>query len=439
MTIGWLGVVKACLRVAVVGALFLACSVTLAADKVSLVSVTASAWGPSKDEAVKTALGEAVAQVTGRVIDASTQMVTASTETHKNDVSELSMSTDMSQSVSDSYRGLVDAYEITSLRASNDGWEATVNARIARLTSGSSKRKPLAIFPFSYGREAFSALGDVIDSNEASRLLTQSLVDKVTSSRRFMVVDREFLDVAQQEASFIIDNPMVPMSRLLEIANTVVAEYILVGQLETLNVTSYSRNLQGFDRPFTTQQATVSVTYRVIDVASNQVKYAGTDVFSFGNDELPKGVRSVALSTKVLEKAAERISETMLDAIYPILVAGVSGDRLTLNQGGDLVKKGSVYDVYRFGEKIFDPYSRESLGREEIPIGTATITEVRPKMAVALAENAQEDLEAGFAPRKYVLRLKRRGDSAEQMSTSASYEKTKQNIRSKKEKTDNDW
>ena len=426
-------------RIILVIGIALACSSSLAADQVKLVPVTASAWGASKSEAIKAALGEAVAQVTGRAIAASSQVQSNTRQARENDERRVSSEKSLSKTLTEASRGVVDSYEIVSLASHERGWEATINARVARLMPGSSSRRQLAVLPFSHGREIFSVLGQAVDSSEASRLLTQSIVDKVTGSRRFIVLDREFLDIAQQEASFVVDNPMVPMSRLLEIANTVVAEYMIVGQLETLSVTSESRKLQGFDRPFITQQATVSVTYRVIDVASKQVKYSGTDVISFGNDELPRGLRALALTTQVLEKAAERISETMLDAIYPVLVAGVSGDRLTLNQGGDLIKQGSVYDLYRFGEEIFDPYSRESLGREEIPVGTVTISEVRPKMSVAFAQSLQEDVEAGFAPEKYVLRLKKRGDLTGQISASAKYEETKQSIRSKKEKTEENW
>lgn len=147
----------------------------------------------------------------------------------------------------------------------------------------------------------------------------------------------------------------------------------------------------------------------------------------------------MALATTVLSKAAERLSETMLDAIYPILVAGVSGERLTLNQGGDLVKRGSVYDIYRYGEKIFDPYSRESLGREEIPVGTVTISEVRPKMSFAILGDVEEDIETDFAPRKYVLRLKKRGVSSDARARSESHQAAKQRISDKKAETDKDW
>lgn len=427
------------LRIVITSCCVSICSLALAIDKVTLVPVTASGWGPTKSDAVKAALGEAVAQVTGRAIDAANEVQTSSTETYQDDKESFSLTTEMSQRISDRYRGIVDSYEVARLVEDKGGWEATVVARVARMVSSKSKRKPLAIVPFTYGRETFSVLGSAVDPAEASRLLTQSVVDKVTSSRRFMVVDREFLEAAHQEASLAADNPMLPLAKILELASTAAAEYMIVGQLETLSVTSRSRELQGFDRPFVTRQATASITFRVIDVASKQVKYAGTDAFVFGNDEIPATAKSIALVAKVLEIAAERLSETMLDAIYPILVAGVSGDRLTLNQGGDLVKQGSVYDIYRYGEKIYDPYSRESLGREEIPVGTVAVSEVRSKMSVAMVQSTIEDLEAGFAPKKYVLRLKTRGKSAQQKNKSANFEKSKIRLRSKKEATDTDW
>jgi hypothetical protein len=60
-------------------------------------------------------------------------------------------------------------------------------------------------------------------------------------------------------------------------------------------------------------------------------------------------------------------------------------------------------------------------------------------MSVAMVQSTIEDLEAGFAPKKYVLRLKTRGKSAQQKNKSANFEKSKIRLRSKKEATDTDW
>ena len=79
--------------------------------------------------------------------------------------------------------------------------------------------------------------GESWDRKEASRILTQLLVDKITSTRRFAVIDREFIDVTQQEASLKVNNPLMPMTQLLELANRLVAEYMIVGQLESITAT----------------------------------------------------------------------------------------------------------------------------------------------------------------------------------------------------------
>ena len=53
------------------------------------------------------------------------------------------------------------------------------------------------------------------------------------------------------------------------------------------------------------------------------------------------------------------------------MVVGINRGMLTLNQGGDLVERGSVYGIYERGPKIFDPYTKESLGRSESKVGEA--------------------------------------------------------------------
>ncbi|MEK9877576.1 MAG: CsgG/HfaB family protein, partial [Betaproteobacteria bacterium] len=259
--------------------------------------------------------------------------------------------------VADSLRGVVDSYEILSETPDGSGWEISVRAMVARLVSDGSKRKPLAIIPFTAGRGEISIFGEGWDGREASRLLTQLLVDKVTSTRRFAVIDREFIDVTQQEASLKVDNPLTPMTQLLELANRLVAEYMIVGQLEGITATRTSNYVELLKREVFTDSASATVSLRLIDVGSDQVKYAGTDVFNFGDDDIPKGGGATAIGTRLLEVAAERITESMLDAIYPLSLVSVDGDVVTLNQGGDTLRVGNLYELYRYGEKIIDPYT----------------------------------------------------------------------------------
>lgn len=410
-----------------------------AKDKVVLVEVEASAWGETKRAATLAALGETIAQVNGRAVAAANSVKSGSVETGNEDESSYEWRKELQSQVSDALRGVVDSYSILSETPDGSGWEVKVRANVAKLVKGTSKRKPLAIIPFTAGRGGANVFGDSWDANDAARLLTQALVDKVTSTRRFSVIDREFVAVTQQEASLRVDNPLTPMTTLMELANRLVAEYMIVGQLESLSVQKSSTYVEAIERSVTQTTATVTIAFRVIDVGSDQVKYAGTEVFTFRDAEVPSTGGLVAVGTRVLDLAADRIVEAMIDAIYPLLVVSVDGDVATINQGGDTVKVGSTYEVYRYGEKIIDPYSRESLGRSEKLVGVLTVERVNPKASLGRLSATKEDLGASFNPKSLVLRMKTRGDTLEVAQQREATESAKNSIEDKKKATDDDW
>jgi len=410
-----------------------------AKDKVVLVEVEASAWGETKRDATLAALGEAIAQVNGRAVAAANSMKSASVEKGTDDEESYEWRKELQSQVSDALRGVVDSYGILSETPDGSGWEVKVRANVAKLVKGTSNRKPFAIIPFTAGRGGVSVFGDAWDANDAARLLTQALVDKVTSTRRFAVIDREFVAVTQQEANLRVDNPLTPMTTLMELANRLVAEYMIVGQLESLSVQKSSTYIDAIKREITQTTATVTIAFRVIDVGSDQVKYAGTEVFTFRDAEVPSNGGPVAVGTRVLDLAADRIVEAMIDAIYPLLIVSVDGDVATINQGGDTVKVGSAYEVYRYGEKIIDPYSRESLGRSETLVGVLTVERVNPKTALGRLSATQEDLGVSFKPKSLVLRMKSRGDTPEVAQKRQATARAKKSIEDKKKATDDDW
>jgi hypothetical protein len=89
------------------------------------------------------------------------------------------------------------------------------------------------------------------------------------------------------------------------------------------------------------------------------------------------------------------------------MVTAVNDKSITLNQGGDLIKKGAVYEVFKRGEKIYDPYTKESLGRDEHLIGTLKITRVNPKFSKAQwLDGNIDELTQSFKVGKFVIRKK---------------------------------
>ena len=71
------------------------------------------------------------------------------------------------------------------------------------------------------------------------------------------------------------------------------------------------------------------------------------------------------MTFSLFQKVGERVGFTVLNAIYPIQVTGVTEKIVVdLNTGGDVVSAGQVFDLMLLGEKIKDAYTKESLGKK---------------------------------------------------------------------------
>ena len=81
-------------------------------------------------------------------------------------------------------------------------------------------------------------------------------------------------------------------------------------------------------------------------------------------------------------------------AIYPPIVLNFDGEDIMFNYGGSDVKVGTQFNLYRTGKEIFDPYTKESLGKQEKLIGTVTVVDVMPKFSIARFDDTKTAKEA---------------------------------------------
>jgi hypothetical protein len=135
------------------------------------------------------------------------------------------------------------------------------------------------------------------------------------------------------------------------------------------------------------------------------------------------------------EIASAKIGSQILDAIYPIMIVAVNRGVITLNQGGDLVEAGAIYGVYERGPKVFDPYTKESLGRAESKVGELKVERVTPKMSSASLSKGDLSTFDDFKVGRFVCRLETPAPSRAQQNE----RKVKEKIKKKKSEYDDDW
>ena len=160
------------------------------------------------------------------------------------------------------------------------------------------------------------------------------------------------------------------MARLGNKAGT---DYIITGVLKDLKKVTNTKKMQSTGKVFKNTKYTAELNYRIIDIATSQVKFSDTTSISISSGSVKK-LRNLV---------ANKTAETILNAIYPIRVIDINKKLLTLGQGGKSVKKNAKYNLVKLGDRMIDPYTKESLGRKEDIVGTVKITNVQSKMSTA--------------------------------------------------------
>ena len=132
--------------------------------------------------------------------------------------------------------------------------------------------------------------------------------------------------------------------------------------------------MRTMDKSINRTKTQVDLSFRILDVATGQVKYA---------NEYSKSLDGNISLNSIAKEVADSVGNDIINAIYPILVAKIDGNKITLGQGGKTLKIGDKLKLIKYGEKIHDQYTGESLGYTEIEIGIVKIISVQSKLSTA--------------------------------------------------------
>lgn len=386
------------LRKALVAACAACCLVwasASAAAGVRVKTVEGIGMGDTREEAINMALTEAVSKVNGLSISAAAASAQAysSREIGANDKSiEF---TDSSQStakaVATSTAGIVRSYQVISVDSVSDGkLKAKLSVDVSCFDKGrQSERLRIAVVPFK-GRKD---LAGQFDSGQFVVKLNHAIVSYLTGTRHFAVLDKDFEDLRLEELNRLMQ-PDVAVAERARYGQTLAADYILTGALTDFSVRTEKKKV-----PFTNEVRDVTTgeyafAWRLIEAATGQIVMS---------DIVQQKVTSQGAFETTAQAAGRTIGSSVAHQIYPMAAIAFKNGTLTIAQGGTTLKVGERFTLVRQGAIQRDPYTKEQLGREETPVGTARITRVTPKLSYAKVEQCDVDLNS-MAPREYLLR-----------------------------------
>ena len=345
------------------------------------VSVNAKGYGDGPESALNSALTQAIGQVNGRSIDSDTLLTTTEKSTTKNEASDYLSSRDFKESIKSKTKGVVESYSIIS-NAKDEAtgmWVAEISAQISRFkTSKSANRKRIAVIDLIGRQGCCSTSEGQLNPDVVAYEVSSAISNFLVQSRKFTVLDRSFQGFAEEERNTLKTSENMPIKELAKLGQELFADMILVGNLNSIRLQKAQRKMKTSDRVIEYLAGNIATNIRIIDTATGQIKFSSSMRMN------PKDL-GLSLSSDIFtisKKVGARVGFTVLNAIYPIQVTGVTEKIMVdLNTGGDVVSVGQVFDLMQLGEKIKDSYTKESLGKRETKIGTVEITQVSPKQS----------------------------------------------------------
>jgi len=348
-------------------------------QKFEYTTVSSSGIAPTENDAIKEAIIEAVSQVYGVDISARSQLETLQLSVSDNSGTDELIAEKFQESISIATRGIVSSYTIISSEKVERGISVKISAKIVKYKSpADANRIRVALIPFTPAQKDYKGLEDSkILGSDLSRIATQSLNSGLTSSRKFTILDREYMEQVKGELNFIA-NETASVEELCRSLAAMGADYILVGTIESFTLKENQIKLKS-GTTAKVKEGGIAIGIRLLDAATRQVKFS--DVVNL-KAKIPVGGTGSDV-VEICNQFAELLSPKITEAIYPIRVVAVNDDEVVLNQGGTDVVEGTQYEMFALGAVLIDPYTKESLGRKEKKCGMIEIVRSKPKTSDA--------------------------------------------------------
>ena len=395
--------------------------------KIETVTVNASGTGKTEALAIESALVQAVSKVNGAEI-------AASTKSSISEVSSTSKGTDLNEEyqnkVSTKTKGLIKSWNVNSVNKQEDGiFIAKLTVSVSKFKkSKQANRLRMAIVPFRIA----DTIKETKNVKKFESAFSTQLENYLTQTRRFAMLDRKNMEEQSRELNFIAkgDKTSVATEELAKIGNRLGVDYLIVGMINKASTNVTKKESKVSDKVKTIVNSYASINIRIIDVATTQIKFADTFEGRAGSS-----IEKVA--TRMVKR---QVGNIIVESIYPIRIISASKTQAVLGQGGKTIQTGDIYKIYQLGEKMIDPYTKESLGREEIEVGAVKILTVRPKFSDAQILESIIDLKTAVKDErdKFVARLHKKSSAGGTANNKKPVKKAKSVEKLKKESED-DW
>ncbi len=358
--------------------------------------------GRNRDEAIKNALYRAVEQVRGVKVDSGTYefafrgagagIAAEEPGQRRIEFDSVEVAT-RGTAYTTEIGGLVKTYDVLEEKQiDKDTYQVKLKVAVYDYGErGQTRRVKVALMPVKTMNMSYQFLNLTVSGDTLSVLLSQRLSVGLTQTNKFAVLDRESIVDFVREKSMLFSFD-APLSEQAKLAETLGADYLLVGTISQAKIERIDKYLKAADYTATEYKARFNFNYRLVDSSTKQIVVASTVQKYLENEEVrgladeldPVEWDPAQLRDAFISLVVNDVIEAIIDRVYPIKIAAVQQDgQIILNQGGERMAIGTLLDVFAQGREVFDTDTKESLGTVENYVATIEVQRVSHTMSFA--------------------------------------------------------
>ncbi|HEY8026740.1 MAG TPA: CsgG/HfaB family protein [Burkholderiaceae bacterium] len=383
--------------------------------KIEHVKVNATGAGMTPGAAINDALKTAVMQVNGTVVNSisanlnTLSHVTADVDIQSDQGTDSAKATAVVQGqhfaemiISESH-GLVSSFKVLKLTppaTKGDPYAVDIEAQVAKFVAPADAGKiKVVVAPLYSDKTAFNIGGHMVPAQQVLNALHRKIVDALSQTGRFTVLDRQFEGELQNELDMINAGKSVNTD-VAKLGQALSADLVWVGVINDFSYDKHVRHLQTSTRDLVSFSGGWTVSQRMINLATRQI---------FQSASLQGSAPSIAPTTlgtnfdeagtigRMEADLVKKISEAILLRTFPVSVVDRDGNNVVLSQGGSALNENGRYAIYLQGKELKDPQTGQSLGRMENLCCEVVINRVTPTVSYGVLENVKVKLD-GVAP-----------------------------------------
>lgn len=219
---------------------------------------------------------------------------------------------------------------------------------------------------------------------KASEMMTTELF----KTKKFTVLERARLNDVLKEHNLTASGAVTPQTAV-ELGKLLGVDLMVMGSVTEFGWDKYTGGFRRIGGTLYNYKSTIDI--RVVNVQTAEIMYAesangthrglGVGINSF---EAGKESSYDAVAYETFKGAIEKLVDGLGQSASSMSsyqgfgrVASVDGADVYINRGsGDGVKVGDKFDVYRFGKKIIDPDTGQTLGQKKDKVGVIQVVSV---------------------------------------------------------------